>query len=261
VPLIEIDGIKVAYEDAGAGLPIVFIPGLVGTKEWFVNQSKGLRERCRIISYDLRAAEHRNYNLDLLTDDLSLFLSALRLDSAVIAGHAFGAMITQRFAISHREQTDGLILISAFPSLPDVSRESIIEWMAPGEIQVETPFQTVLKKLFHLRPPSRESDTEGMDWLTTHSARLTRSMLDHRISMVQHFDSTEWLPDIEAPTLVITGAHDREPFLHGAQMLYERIPTAQLEVVEDGDHYCFYTRHDFVNALIDEFVAERVTSL
>lgn len=44
-------------------------------------------------------------------------------------------------------------------------------------------------------------------------------------------------------------------------MLYEAIPDSALEVVEDGDHFPFYTRHDIVNGAIDDFLTERLAGL
>jgi len=253
---------RVAYEDVGTGLPIVFIPGLVGTKEWFTYQFIGLREKYRVISYDLRPAHSTAaYTLDLLTNDLARLIAALKLEPAVIVGHCFGGMIAQNIAITHHDQVDALILISAFPTMNGATREQIIEWMSPGEIQLETTFQTMLKRLFHTKPRTIPENAEGLDWLAAHSAQMSRTTLDARIGLVQSFDSSPWLSDIEAPTLIITGAQDQELFLTGAQALYEGIPKSELEVLEDGNHYCFYTRHDAVNGLIEDFLTEHLTEL
>ena len=262
MPFIDIDGMRVAYEDAGTGLPIVFIPGLVGTKEWFTCQFSGLRERYRVISYDVRPVRRLGgYALDLLSEDLARFLTALKLQSAVVAGHSFGAMIAQRFAITYRHRTDALVLISAFPRLADAPSRTLVEWMSPGNVQVESGFQAVLRRLFRSKPAASPARAEETDWLSSHALRPSRAALDARIALVHRFNSTQWLGDIEAPTLVIVGAKDRPPFLSGAQLLYEGIPDSALEVIEEGDHFCFYTRHDAVNDAIDEFLTERLARL
>ncbi|MEN6371945.1 MAG: alpha/beta hydrolase [Armatimonadota bacterium] len=259
---ININGVRVSCEGDGTGLPIVFIPGLVGSKEWFNYQFTGLRESYRTISYDVRTARSMaTYTLDLLTEDLARLLTALRLESAVLVGHAFGAMIAQNLARVHHERVDGLVLISAFSKLPEASSSEIIERMSPGPVRIEPVFQSILRSIFRLQPAAPAAEIGKKEWLQAHSARLPAKTLNARINLIQEFDSTKWLPDIEAPTLIIAGAQDSAEFLAQAQVLYEGIPNAELEVIENGDHFCFYTRHDLVNSAIDEFTKELLKEL
>lgn len=262
MPSIDIDGLRVAYEDAGTGVPIVFVPGITGTKDWFKYQFRGLRGSYRIISYDVRTAKNAaTYTLDLLAEDLLRLLTALRLQSAAIAGHSFGAMIAQRFAALYPQRTDALVLISAFPNLPEISDETILEWMSPGNPPAESAFRVLMRQIFRLRAPEVPDDADAMEWLAAHSAKHLGATLPARINLVREFDSTEWISTVESPTLVVVGADDREPFLTGAQNLYESMVNVDLEVVEGGDQYCFYTRHDIVNDAIDDFLTELTPSL
>lgn len=251
-----------AYEDTGTGVPIVFVPGLTGTKDWFKYQFRGLRESYRIISYDVRTARNSvPYTLDLLVEDLSRFLLTLRLQSAVVAGHSFGAMITQRFATKFPQMVDATLLISAFTKLPDASDDTLLDWMSPGISPAKSTFTSLIKRVMRIRPHEVPDDAAPIKWLTAHSAQDLGETLDARIELVRSFDSTGWVERTEAPTLILAGEKDKEPFLAGAQDLYERIPDSELEVVEDAGHYCFYTHHDIVNNTIDDFLTRRVPSL
>lgn len=253
---------RVACKDDGTGLPIVFIPGLVGSKEWFSYQFTGLRESYRTISCDVRTARSTaTYTLDLLTEDLARLLTALRLESAVLVGHGFGAMIAQNMARIHRERVDGLVLVSAFSKLPKTSSDDIVSWMSPGPVKIESVFQSILRRFSGSRRTVPTVEIGKKEWLQAYSSVLSRKTLNARINLIQKFDSTRWLPDIEAPTLVIVGAMDRAEFLAEAQVLYEGIPNVELEAVEDSDHFCFYTRHDLVSSAIDEFIKEQLRRL
>lgn len=246
---------QVAYNDVGTGHPIVFIPGLVGTKDWFAYQSSGLCKSYRIISYDLRPVRWPSkYTVDLLAEDVANLLAALKLHSAAIVGHSFGAMIAQKVALSHRHCVDSLVLISAFPCLPDGSQDSLIKCLAPGEVRTQSAMAAIMRRLFCRKNNPSQDDKEGIDWLAKNSMSLSSATLNKRIKLVQQFDSCAWLSDIESPTLVMVGAQDKAPFLSSAQVFYEKIPNSELEVIEDGDHFCFYTRHDIVNGLIDDFL-------
>ena len=260
MPIININGIRVAYLDDGTGLPIIFIPGLTGASDWFAYQFNGLDRSYRIISYEVRQTSRWDrYSIECLTEDLARMLDALKLDSVVIAGHSFGGMIAQRFAATHHQRVEALILISSFTKSPEEPREKLIEFMAPGgEVRAESHLETLWRQMFRLGPKNQE-DGEDRTWLIAHSSKLSRATLDMRIKLVQKFDSTPWLPQIEVPTLIIVGADDAEPFLSEAQLLYETLPDSDLEVIENGDHFCFYNRHDLVNSRIDEFLRERVS--
>lgn len=262
MPIIDIDGARVACEDAGTGLPIVFIPGLTGSKEWFCYQFSGLRESYRIISYDTRVARSPVADtLDMLAEDLDRLLTALKLQSAVVVGFSFGAMIAQRFALNFRHRLDALVLISAFPNLPDVPNNTLLGWLSPGLLHPESWLEAFLNRIFRRKIAALQEEAEGVDWLVAHSASLPQSAIDARLSLVRQFDSTEWLSQIEAPALIIVGSEDEPQFLSGAQALYEGIPASTLEVIEGGDHYCSYAHHDIVNSAIDEFLMERLKSL
>ncbi len=253
---------RVAYEDTGTGLPIVFIPGLPGNSAWFAYQLTGLQQNYRVISYSLRSEPRTpKCTVDLLADDLADLLSALRIRSAVIAGVSFGGMIAQNMAVRYRDMVSAVVLISAFPSLPDTPRNTLAGWMSPGTKMPETWLQSFIRRILNLRPPAMTASPEGIDWLISNSPELPQVTLDNRLNIIAKFDSTDWLAGIGVPTLVVVGAKDHPPFLAGARRLYEGIPRSQLEVVEDGDHFCFFTRHDVVNGLIDDFAKAHLTRL
>jgi pimeloyl-ACP methyl ester carboxylesterase len=171
-------------------------------------------------------------------------------------------MIAQRFALDYPEMTEALVLISAFPYLPEASPESIVESLAPGPVRVESTLQSFLSKVLPRKAAvGTDEDAEGREWLTNHGTAMSRTTLAARTAIAAKFNSSEWLERIEAPTLVMVGGRDRAPFLAGAQLLYEGIPDAELEVIEEGDHFCFYSRHDLVNRAIDDFLREHLTRL
>jgi pimeloyl-ACP methyl ester carboxylesterase len=145
--------------------------------------------------------------------------------------------------------------------MPDEPHETLIELLVPGEIKIESRLRSLIRRLFRRERPPVPVDVEGKDWLTAHSAQISRATLNARLSIVRQFDSRGWLSEIEVPTLAIVGAQDRPEFLSAAQTLYEGIPQCQLEVVEDCDHYCFFTRFDIVDDLIDNFIKENLSKL
>jgi len=261
VPTIDTDGLRVNYTDAGTGLPLVFVPGLFGTAEWFRYQTSGLSDRYRVISCDLRSARGRaDYSLDLLVNDLARFLDALKVYEAVVAGHALGAAIALRFAVTHPGRSLSVITISAAPSFAGVVDEELLSRFSPGEIEQETFWERLRKRLFGGKA-AQENDTDPLMYLVRNKGAVDRATLNARLSILRQTDLTPVLGDVAVPVLVVAGARDWEKILEGAQILDTLLPDSSLEVIEDGGHFCFYTRHDLFNAILDDFISHEVARL
>ena len=67
--------------------------------------------------------------------------------------------------------------------------------------------------------------------------------------MIEHY-----LPEIAAPTLVISGDKDLMTPLRGSRVLAERIPNAELVVIPDGTHFALYEFPEVVNEALERFL-------
>jgi len=257
LPVVHTNAAKTSYEEAGLGLAIVFIPGLGGTREWFRHQVSGLSTRYRTIVYDPRFSD-RNADRFVpdLADELARLLDAAKAHTAVICGHSFGGFVAQEFALVHPDRASALVLISSFPTLPEETPSQLVSWMTPkGAFQTGGWFAKLIS-----RAP-RPAEPDSYEWLAQHSARLNRAWIESRLERSRSFDLTQRLGDIGAPSLVIVGARDHEQMILAARTFYEAMPDATLEVIEGGDHFCFFSRHDLVNAAIDDFLSSRLAAL
>ena len=82
-------------------------------------------------------------------------------------------------------------------------------------------------------------------------AHAARGILAQRDGSV-----TESLPSIRVPTLVIVGADDKA-FLAGSRYMAERIPGAQLEVIEGAGHSPQETHPDEVLRAVTSYLRSR----
>jgi 3-oxoadipate enol-lactonase len=253
--VINVNGLKVSYEEAGDGLPIIFVPGLAESKECFSRQVNGLSLEYRTIAYDLRAGGAEELTIPLLVEDLAGFIDALRLHNAVICGHSFGGIIAQEFAIAYPHLTAVLALISSFPKLPQGSPERVMSWLTLRGAR-HTPIDW-LRGLFG----GKRAEGDSCEELAHQAMTVGRPIVDARLKLAQSFDSTDRLPEIAAPTLVIVGEKDREELQQASQALYDGINDSALEVIEGGDHFCFLERHDLVNAALDDFITSKMSTI
>lgn len=68
-------------------------------------------------------------------------------------------------------------------------------------------------------------------------------------------DSWDLLPTIKAPTLVIHGSDDRLNPTANAYLLAERIPRAELYIVEGGRHGYYAEFREEASRVVNEFLA------
>lgn len=270
MPSIQADNLIVDYTDAGTGVPIVFIPGMTEFKEAFEFQSRGLQDKYRIISYDLRRGlkKSTDYTIELLVEDLHQFLKALGLDSAVICGHSFSGLIAMQFALQYPEKAKALILVSSFPTSPTgISQERFSAWISstrhPFHRSLGKAFKVQIARLIGRKSQALEMEDQiaAVKAVAGQAAQLPPTTISQRMQIVARSDFRAALPEIISPALIVAGSEDREIFLSNAQQLYESIPDATLEVIEGAGHFCFLTKHDEFNLAVDDFLSARLASI
>jgi len=87
--------LEIYYEEAGAGRPIIFIPGWTGTTAYLRQQVAHFSKRYRAIVYDPRSQGRTSKTPENNTytqhgADLKAFMDALKLKDAVLVGHSWG---------------------------------------------------------------------------------------------------------------------------------------------------------------------------
>jgi hypothetical protein len=111
----QVNGITIAYNDRGTGLPIVFFHAFPLNRTMWATQEKALSSQFRIITIDLR--EHGEsdaplwrYTLDQSADDVSALLDQLAIQQALFVGLSMGGYILFTFYLKYASRVKGLIL-------------------------------------------------------------------------------------------------------------------------------------------------------
>ncbi len=111
---VEINGVKLVYNEQGEGQPIVLVHGGLGDyRSW----SRQVSERYRVISYS-RRYHYPNSSSDGPIDysyrrhvaDLVALIRALGLASAHLVGDSYGAVVATLVAMEHPDMVNSLIL-------------------------------------------------------------------------------------------------------------------------------------------------------
>ena len=107
------------YEDAGAGPPLVAVPGWSLSARFLVDALAPAAPGRRIVALDLRghgrSPAAAPYALEDLAADLAALLEALRLERAVLLGWSLGAQVALAALPRVRDRVAALALVSATP--------------------------------------------------------------------------------------------------------------------------------------------------
>src|SRR5581483_10034792 len=114
------DGVQLAGDDAGEGIPVVLLHGLTATRRYVVMGSRSLeRSGHRVIAYDARghgrsspAPARDAYTYDDLGSDLIAVLDDRGVERAVLAGASMGAHTLLWMALQKPERVGGLVVIT-----------------------------------------------------------------------------------------------------------------------------------------------------
>ena len=262
MPTLDLAGWKVSYLDEGRGLPIICLPGITEHKESFPYQLRGLSDRYRVISYDMRPANAgKDGRLKDHAEDLGRIMDALRLPSAVLLGHSFGGLVAQQFAMEHRERITAMVLISSFAKAPEHWGSALVHYMSSGHIHDPDTALGRLQMALGLKKPVPPDPESHLDWVSLQAAKTTPDTVQGRLRAMLSFDSRQALKGLWIPVLILTGQHEKAAFLSAAQFMEHTIPDSVLEVVEDTGHFPHIERFDLTNLYIDEFLGRQLTSL
>lgn len=128
---VNSDGLELALEEVGQGLPLVFAHGLTGTRRNTLEQLAPLAPHYRLVAFDQRGhgastplTDSSRYDPERMAEDLGAVLDELGLERAILGGESMGAATALRFALRHPERVAALLLTApAFGDQPSSERE------------------------------------------------------------------------------------------------------------------------------------------
>ena len=259
MPVKQIRGIQLAYDDLGQGQPLVFIHGHPFNRSMWDRQAGFFQARYRLILPDLRGYGESGVSfprvmLDEMALDLLHLLDELGIDKAIFAGLSMGGQIAlecyrlfpQRFTAlvvvdsDARGETPGSAarrLELADTILADGmvkhTTETIHKYVAKASLDNPAVYQPLFKMMSTTKP-------EG-------AAAAHRGRADRR-------DHTNFLPCIATPTLIMVGSEDFFTPLPIARLMSDNIPGAELVCIEGAGHLPNMEAPDAFNEALDAFL-------
>lgn len=221
MPIARINGIKIYYEDAGSGRPLVLVHGFsCGIRSWDP-QVRSLSRSSRVITYDVRGfgiseapESAQAYSQSLSVADLAALLEHLGIQRAAVGGLSMGGNIALNFALTYPDRVSALIIADTGAGSDDTA-----EWIAGAHRYADAAERGGVEAFADLacaNPLFARYIEQGPDCerfiracLMTHRARgiahTAREVLSKRPTI---YSLERKLGELRVPTLLIVGEHD-----------------------------------------------------
>jgi pimeloyl-ACP methyl ester carboxylesterase len=257
------DGLELAYDDAGAGVPLLLLHGWPHDRTLWAGQVRGLVTHARCIAPDLRgfggSSVAAPYTIDRYADDAAALMDSLGIERAVIGGLSMGGYVAFAMLRRHRDRIRALVLADTRATADtDEVRSNRMRLIALIE---EHGVEALAAR--QLRPTLGRSTFEQQPELVEAVRRMMASApaegaIGALRAMAERPDSSALLSAIGVPTLVVGGAEDTFTLPSELEALAAAIPGSRLELLERCGHVCPIERPAAFNHVVAEFLATLV---
>jgi pimeloyl-ACP methyl ester carboxylesterase len=250
-------------EQVGQGPDVLLIGGLGDTVESWQFQLEGLADRYLLTAFDNRGVGRTplpegRLSATTMADDAAALLRTLEVPSAHVASYSMGSAIAQEMALRHPELVRSLVLMSTYARPDALWRSQLNFWrwlaeVAPSERAFfEAFFTWVYTPRAHADGTVGQIVEEALAFPHQQSVEAFQAQVDVCLA----HDTADRLPEIAAPTLVLSGELDIILPPRFGRSVAAGIPNARFDVMPGQAHQPFQEVPDEFNARVEAFWRE-----
>lgn len=259
---IEVGGLRIAYERAGDGPPLVLLHGYVGDgPATWRRQIDGLSDEFTVVAWDAPGAGRSSdpperFGMAGYADALAGLIAGLGLERPHVAGLSFGGALALALHRRHPRVPGTLILASAYAgwagSLPaeEVDRR-LAQALALAAMTPEELVGALLPTMFSEAAPRESVEAFRAAMLAFRPAGL-RAM-----ARASAEDLSDALPGVDVPTVLLYGDRDVRAPLAVAGHLHAAIRGSSLVVLPGAGHACNVEAPDMFDREVRAFLRGR----
>ncbi len=263
------DGIRLCYEEAGEGDPIVFVHEFGGDMRSWEPQMRYFSRRHRCIAFNARGYPPSDvpesleaYSQTRAARDIGCVLDGLGLASAHVVGLSMGGFAALHFGLQSPERARSLVVAGAGYGAEkalesyfrDVSLEVAAQFERQGAGRFAATYALAASRIAFLVKDPRGWN-EFAQHLSQHSATgaamTMRGVQARRPSL---YDLEEALQAMQVPTLIVVGDED-DHCLQPGIFLKRAIPASGLAVLPKAGHTLNLEEPALFNQLVADFLA------
>ena len=245
-----VNGVRLYYEEAGQGLPMVFVHEFAGEAASWAPQMRFFARRYRAIAYNARGyppsdvpEDPAAYSQMIAMEDIKGVLDHLGIKKAHICGLSMGGYATLIFGLVYPERALSLTVAGCGYGSVSTDRAAFHQDVEVVAKRFEQEGMAAVAQ-FYSKGPTRVQfiDKDPKGWQEFHDQFARGSAKGHALTMrgVQLsrpsvFDLEKSMLNLEVPTLIMTGDED-EPCLEPALFMKRKIASSGLVILPKAGH-------------------------
>lgn len=239
--LVEVGGLRIAYELAGGGPVVALAHGFVGdARSTWGSQIDSLSDEFTVVAWDAPGAGGSSdplegFGMDGYADCFVSFLKALRIERAHLVGLSFGAAMVLAAFHRHNDVAASLALVSGYAGWPwSLGAEAADERLAASiRASQWAPEQFAAAMVPSMFSPSARGDlVDGF----ADSVRGFRPTGFKAMARATYEDQSHVLAEVNVPTLLLFADHDTRAPVSSGQAMHASIRGSELVVLKGPGH-------------------------
>jgi len=265
------DGVRLYYEEAGSGTPVIFVHEYAGDYRTWEMQMRFFSRAYRCITYSQRGyppsdipSEASRYSQDIARDDVLALMDALNVKKAHVVGHSMGAYTALHVGINAPERCISVVAAGCgWGSSADMKKREEMKALAAevGKMFMNEGIAAAAAKYADapMRQTHKNKDPRGYGefarMLADHSAEgHAHTMLNLQVKRPTLWEMEAALKKFSVPLLIIVGDED-EPCIDGSVFLKRIVPTAGLLIIPRSGHNVPIEEPAMFNAAVADLFA------
>ena len=250
--------LRLALQGAADGVPIVLSHALGLDLAMWDDLAAQLATTHPVLRYDHRghggsAVPPGPYSMDDLVGDAARVIGEWGRGPVVFIGLSMGGMVGQGLAIRYPEQVRALVLANTTSQYPEAAQGNWNQRIAAVQSQgLAGIADMVMERYFSADYRARHADT-----VAGFRRTVLRSDPAGYVAACRAVAAVDWLDQlavVRCPTLVIAGAEDIGTPVELSQAIAQRIPGAELRVIDGVAHLSVVEQPQAFSSLVTRFI-------
>lgn len=266
MPLININGIDLYYEDHGEGMPLVLIAGLASDSQSWQPIIEELSLQYRVIVFDNRGVGrtkllNSKISIQNIADDCMALIKYLDLHSVHLLGHSMGGFVALDCAIRYPQYISKLILASTSALNSDRNNALFTDWSSYREkgMNLELWFRNVFFWIFTKQFfDDKEVLNNALQFVMEYPYLQTEVAFRDQVNAIKEFNCSKSLAGIRSETLAVYGREDLLfPPIDSSNAL-QAIPNVRFSYIDHAAHSIHSEEAEKFVTIIQGFLSDKI---
>ena len=264
---VRANGINLYYEEAGSGIPIVFVHEFGGDWRSWEAQVRFFSSRYRAITFSARGYlpsdvpdSPESYTQEMQIEDAKGLFDALKIEKAHLCGLSMGSYTTLLFGMKYPERARSLTIAGSGYGSGKNRQEfhhrvsQMAEQMLQGGMKAISEFYTLSPTRVQLRNKNPRAWEEFRNQFEEHSPKGSAyTFLGVQGKRPSITDLGDQLRKMSLPALIMLGDED-EAGMEGSLFMKRNIPRAGLEIFPRSGHPLNLEEPEHFNRSLLDFI-------